>query len=178
MTDRNRFRKATSFNVSRRNTRQRDAITTRANRTYRYRISLSCISSANIKRGDFSKSVPVCHPVCQLGIYPIFIYLVMRIELIRAILMPRLSNFLRNSTMHFRVFLNLATCFLRVTVSLLCRLQAMPKIHILIYPYLISEERRKCLTLWPAQQRTVTLGKHVTKHKDMRKWIYQKIWEL
>ena len=70
-----------------------------------------------------------------------------RIELIRAILMPRCSNFLRNSMIYFRMFLYLETCFLRVTVSLLCRLQAVLKIHVPIYPYQISEGRRNCSTL-------------------------------
>ena len=43
------FEKAPHFNVSRRNTQQRDPITTRASMTC-YRISLSCISSANVKK--------------------------------------------------------------------------------------------------------------------------------
>ena len=62
------------------------------------------------------------------------INLVISIELARAILMPRFSNFLRNSINHFRMFLNMETCFLRVTISLLCRLQAVSKIHIPIFP--------------------------------------------
>ena len=44
------FEKSPHFYVSRRNTRQRDPITTRANRTCCYRISLSYISSANLKK--------------------------------------------------------------------------------------------------------------------------------
>ena len=35
------------------------------------------------------------------------------------------SNFNVTLIIHFRVFLYLETCFLRVTVSLLCRLQAV-----------------------------------------------------
>ena len=80
--------------------------------------------------------------------------LVKRIELTRAILMPRFSNFLRNSTLHFGMFLYLVTCYLRGTVSLLWRLQAVPKIHVPIYPSLIREGKRNCSTLWPAQQRS------------------------
>ena len=38
-------------------------------------------------------------------------------------------------------------CFLRIMVPLLCRLQAVSKIHVEIYPYLISEGRRNCSTL-------------------------------
>ena len=83
----------------------------------------------------------------------------------RAILMPWFSNFLRNSTNHFRMFLYLVTCFLSITVSLLYRLQAVSKIHVQIYPNIISEGRRNCSNqdklfraigpsnLWPAQQR-------------------------
>ena len=52
-------------------------------------------------------------------------------------LMPRLLNFLRNPTTHFRMFLYLVTCFLKVTVSLLCRLQAVSKIHVPIHHYLL-----------------------------------------
>ena len=51
----------------------------------------------------------------------------MRIEFknfMRTILSPRLSDFLRNSTIHFRMFLCLVTCFLRVTVSCLDQSQA------------------------------------------------------
>ena len=81
-----------------------------------------------------------------------FIDFVIRIEITRAILMPRFSDFRRNSTIHFRIILYLETCFLRVMVSLLCRLQAVSKIHVPINPYLISEGRRNCSTLRPAQK--------------------------
>ena len=47
------------------------------------------------------------------------IYLVIRIELTRVILILRFSKFLRNSIINFRIFLFLGTYFLRVTVSLL-----------------------------------------------------------
>ena len=60
---------------------------------------------------------------------------------------PRFSNFLRHSIIHFYMFLYVVTCFLRVTVSLLCRLQAVSMIVVQIYPYLISEGRRNCSTL-------------------------------
>ena len=48
--------------------------------------------------------------------------LVIKIESTREILMSHFSNFLRNLIVHFRMFLYLKTCFLRVTVSLQCRL--------------------------------------------------------
>ena len=98
-----------------------------------------------------------------------------RIKLTREILVPRFSNFLRYSTINFCMFLYLETCFLTVTVSLLCRVQAASKIHVLNYFDLISEGR-------PAQQRhsndwhsneTVTLRKHVTKYKNMQKWMVE-----
>ena len=48
--------------------------------------------------------------------------LVIRIELTQAILMSQFLNFLRNSTIDFRLFLYLVIiCFLWVTISLLCR---------------------------------------------------------
>ena len=81
-----------------------------------------------------------------------------RIELTRAILMRRFSNFLRNLTIHFRMFLYSVTCFQAVTVSLLCQLQAVSKLYVTIYPYLISEGRWNCSTLWPAQQRNRDSG--------------------
>ena len=49
---------------------------------------------------------------------------VMRIELTSVILMTRLWDLLRNSTIHFRMYLYLVTCFVRVTVLFLCRSQA------------------------------------------------------
>ena len=102
------------------------------------------------------------------------INLAIRIELTPTILMARFSNFLRNSIIYFRMFLYLETCFLRVTISLLCQLQAVSKIHVLIYPFLISEGRRNCSTLWPAQQRNRDSQEtYVTKYKNMRKWIVE-----
>ena len=101
--------------------------------------------------------------ICKL------IDLVIRIELTRTILMPRFSNFLRNFIIHFRMILYLETCFLRVTVSLLCRLQAVSKTHVDIYPYLISEGRRNCSSC--NRHSNAWLRKHVTKYKNMRKWM-------
>ena len=50
--------------------------------------------------------------------------LLMRIELTGAILITRLCDLLRNSTIHFRMYLYLVSCFVRVTVSSQCRSQA------------------------------------------------------
>ena len=75
-----------------------------------------------------------------------------RIELPRTILMPWLK-FSEKFHHQFLLFLYLVTGFLRVTVSLLCRLQAVSKMHVPIYRYLISEGRQNCSTLRPAQQR-------------------------
>ena len=80
------------------------------------------------------------------------IALVTRIELTRAILMLLFSDFLTNSTINFRLFLYLVKCLLRVTVSLLYRLQTVSKIHVPICTNLISEETRNCSSLYPAQQ--------------------------
>ena len=82
------------------------------------------------------------------------INLMIRIELTWAILLPQFSNFLKISIINFYLFSYLETCFPRVTVLLLCRLQAVTKIHAPIYHYLISEGRRNCTILWPAEQWT------------------------
>ena len=100
--------------------------------------------------------------------------LVIRIELTRATLTPRFWYFLRKSIINFRMILYLVAYFLRLTVSLICRLQAASNIHVPIYPYLISEGCRNCSTLWQAySNETVTLRKHVTKYKNMRKWMVE-----
>ena len=80
------------------------------------------------------------------------------------------SNFLRNSTIHYRMFLNLVTCFLRVAISLLWWLQAVSMVHVPIYPYIISEIVRPCDR---HSNVTVTLRKHVTKYKHIRKWMVE-----
>ena len=75
------------------------------------------------------------------------------------------------------MFLYLETCFLRVTVSLLCRLQALSKIRVPIYPYLIIEGRRNCSALWPAQQRNRVFQEtcyRIWKHAKMEARIFQK----
>ena len=110
--------------------------------------SINGLSKENLLRSQRTpKSYKIKVNNCKL------INLVKRIELTGAVLMPRFSIFLRNSIIHYRMFLYLETCFLWVTVSLLCRLQAVSTIHFPIYHYLISEGRRNCLTLWLAHQR-------------------------
>ena len=59
----------------------------------------------------------------------------------------------------------LETCFLRVTVSLVCRLQAVSKIHVPIYPCLIISEGRR------HNNETATVRIHVTKYKHVRKFM-------
>ena len=95
---------------------------------------------------------------------------VMLIELTRAIVIPRLPNFLRNSTIHSRTFFYLVTSFLRVEVSLPCRQQAVSKIFVPIYPYLITEGDEIVPPCDRHSNETVTLRKHVAKYKHMRKW--------
>ena len=96
--------------------------------------------------------------------------MVIRIKLNRAILMPRFSYILGNSTIIFLMFECLVTCFLRVTVSLLCRLQAVSKIYVPIYPCLIiSEGRRNCSTFDWHSNETATVRIHVSKYKHIRK---------
>ena len=69
--------------------------------------------------------------------------LVIRIELATEILVTRFSNFLRNSTIHFCMFLYFETCFLWVKASLLCRLQGVSKIYVSIYPSLITLRKKR-----------------------------------
>ena len=71
------------------------------------------------------------------------------------------------------MFLYLATCFLRVTVSLLCRSQAVSKIHVPIYRYLISERRRNLRACDRQSNETVTLRKHGTKYKHIQKLMVE-----
>ena len=91
----------------------------------------------------------------------------MRIELTRALLSPGHSDFLRNSTNHFRMFLCLVSCFLRITVSLLYRSQAVSKIFVPLYPYLISEGRRIFRACNRHSKEIATFRKHVTKYKNI-----------
>ena len=103
-----------------------------------------------------------------------YLDLVTRIELTRTILLQRFSNFLGNSTIHFHIFLYLETCLLRVTVSLLCRLQAVSTLHVPIFPCLIivkgDEIVRHCDR---HSNETVTLRKHDTKYKNPKKWMIE-----
>ena len=71
---------------------------------------------------------------------------------VRTIIIPWLSDFLKNSYIHFSTFLYLVTCFLRVTVTFQCRSHSVSKILVTI-PYLISEGRGNCSSLWPEHRR-------------------------
>ena len=97
--------------------------------------------------------------------------LVIRIELTREILMPWFSNFHRNSIINSRMLLYLVTFFPRVTVSLLCRLQDVSKIHFPIYPCLINEGRRNCSTLCSAQQRNCNSQEKCYHYKNKLKFL-------
>ena len=97
----------------------------------------------------------------------------MRIQLTGAILMPRLAEFLRNSTIDFRMFLYLGTRFPRVAVSLLCRSQART------ISSLFTNQIGKNLNMIfdtacdRHSNETVTLGKHATIYKIVRKCIVE-----
>ena len=78
--------------------------------------------------------------------------------------MPGFSHFLGNRTINFRMFECLVTCFLRVKILLLCRLQAVSKIHVPIYPCLIISEGSD-----RHSNEISTVRKHVIKYKHMRK---------
>ena len=78
------------------------------------------------------------------------------VELTAAILMPRISNFLRNSTIHFHIFFIFGNVFPMshgfdaVPVTSCIKDTYVP---IIIDHWLISEGRRNCSTMWPAQKR-------------------------
>ena len=95
------------------------------------------ISINGPRTGGYFKNVNIIRDHNTIQNQRKLIDLVMRIELTREILSSRISDFLRNSTIDFCMFSHFVTCFLRVTVSLLCWSHAVSKIHIPIYPILI-----------------------------------------
>ena len=72
------------------------------------------------------------------------------------------------------VFIFDVRCFLRVAVSLLCRIQAVSKRNVPIYPYLtvVKEDEIVRTCDWHSNE-TVILMKQVTKNKSMRKWMVE-----
>ena len=98
------------------------------------------------------------------------------IELTRVFLMPWLSNFLRCSTINLYMFLYLV-CFRVTTVTVLlpCRLEAVSKIHVPIYPNLISEGSWNFSILGLAQQRNRDSQETWFHHEKKDFWISQKI---
>ena len=118
---------------------------------------------------------------------------VIRIEWTRVILRPPLSNFLRNLSSIF------ACSYIWKHVSWQSRFRCYAVYQLyqrymfqFIPIYIISEGRRNCSTLWPAQQHVTKQEtcyqtyfdnhqhvtkhknrKHVTKYKNMRKWMVE-----
>ena len=88
--------------------------------------------------------------------------LVIIIELTRANFMPRLSNFLRNSTIHFRMFLDLK----HVSWESRFRWYACNK----LYRIYMLQLQRNWSTLWPAQQRKHDSQKHVININTCENW--------
>ena len=86
--------------------------------------------------------------------------------------MPRFSNFLKNSTNDFSMFLYLVTCFLRVTVSLLVRGSQGRTILSPISNLDMDKLHGTCISdtaCNPHSNETVTLGKHVYNYKNLGK---------
>ena len=87
--------------------------------------------------------------------------------------MQQFSNLPRNSIINFHLFLYLVACFLRVTVLLLCRShgRTMPS------PFTNKTWINWKCTFDTACNRhsneTLTLRKHVTKYRNMRKWMIE-----
>ena len=82
--------------------------------------------------------------------------------------MPRFSNFLRKSTIHFCTCLYLVACFLRDTVSLLCRSQGRT-----ISSSFINWNMYLLYSCNLHSNETVTVKKHVTKYTNMLKWMVE-----
>ena len=91
--------------------------------------------------------------------------------------MPRFTNFLKKFTIHFCKCFYLVTCFVRVTVSLLCRSQG----RTISSPSTNKRGINWNKYLWYSNEtdwtkplhsnETVTLMKHATIYKNMRKWL-------
>ena len=96
-----------------------------------------------------------------------------RIYLTTAILSPRLSDFLRHSIINFRLVLYLVTCFLRVTVSFQCRSQVRTMSSLFTIIRYCDKFELVSLIRNRNSNETVTLRKHVTKYKNMPKWMVE-----
>ena len=91
--------------------------------------------------------------------------LVMRIEITREILSPWLSDFLKNSSIHFLRFFIFGNKFPESHGFVaICRSPAVSKMHVQMYP-LIIEGWRNCMSLWPSKQKTVDFRKHLPNIK-------------
>ena len=71
------------------------------------------------------------------------------------------------------MFLYWVTSFPVVTVSLLCLLQAVSKIQVPIYPYLIVKGDEIVRACDRHSNEALTHWKHVTKYKHMRKLMVE-----
>ena len=99
-----------------------------------------------------------------------FIDFVDKNRVISTTLIALFSNFLRNSSIHFRMFLYLVTCFLRVTVWILYRSQG----RTISSSFTNQGQIGTCIYNTACNRysnETVTLRKYVFKYKNMRKWM-------
>ena len=94
---------------------QRCFETTPSIQVHRLSLLMHCARAVSLKKSTSQRTTNTIQNYSKL------IYLVMRIELTRAILMPRFSNFQRNININFLMWLYLVACFLIVAVTLLCR---------------------------------------------------------
>ena len=96
----------------------------------------------------------------------------MRIELTREILSPHLSDFLRNSTIHFPMNLYLVTCFMNVTVSRCYASQKLYRRYMCQFiPMLLVKGDEIVRACNRHSKDTATLRKRVTKYNNMQKWM-------
>ena len=87
---------------------------------------------------------------------------------------PRLLNFLRNSTIHFWMFLSLVTCDMRVMVSLLCRSQ--PRTILSRFINNVARDKFEYVSLIQLVTGIATktwLWKHVIKYYNTWKLMFE-----
>ena len=90
-------------------------------------------------------------------------------------MLPRFINLQSYSNIHFRMFLYLVTCFLGVTVSLLCLLQVVSKLTCM-FQFISIQFVKGDEIVRPCDRNrneTETLREHDTKYKTIQKWIAQ-----
>ena len=96
--------------------------------------------------------------------------LLMGIQLTRAIVMPRLSDFLTNSTIRFRMFLCFITCFLTGTFGCYAGRNLYKRCMFQFISIYLVKRDKKFRACDRHSNENATVSKYVTKYISMRKW--------